>query len=289
MPPAPVSVTSPSSRPPPRPRENSNPPRQVHFSGEGSAKVPVTTSGPPKNKPQLDGSNEERRPSSSNHQPPHEKRPQQTQEVPKQPEQESTQPQAFPGIGHFPGASQPGLQWHRSAVPGQSLSAGYQGPGNHLHVNHNTHGAPPGFTPSHNGHFSPIAPQVPTHTAPPGPTTYIGRQHQQPPPGNMGDYQNTAPPTRGQCFQPPVPDTTFGPMYHVYTPRFDPPGMVPAGPMGHQPVQFLPVPSFYVQTEPQAFFTPNYAYDASAPARVLHFISVMGFQVVALLDLPFFR
>nr|XP_036577504.1 uncharacterized protein CTRU02_12491 [Colletotrichum truncatum]KAF6784502.1 hypothetical protein CTRU02_12491 [Colletotrichum truncatum] len=38
---------------------------------------------------------------------------------------------------------------------------------------------------------------------------------------NMADYQNVAPPAGGLHFQPPVPDTTYGPMQHVYVPRFD--------------------------------------------------------------------
>lgn len=37
----------------------------------------------------------------------------------------------------------------------------------------------------------------------------------------MGDYQNTSPPNIGLNFQPPVPDTTYGPMQHTYVPRFD--------------------------------------------------------------------
>ncbi|OLN81687.1 hypothetical protein CCHL11_05503 [Colletotrichum chlorophyti] len=46
---------------------------------------------------------------------------------------------------------------------------------------------------------------------------------------NMADYQNVAPPAGGLHFQPPVPDTTFGPMQHVYVPRFDN-GMPPIHP-----------------------------------------------------------
>ncbi|WYZ40254.1 hypothetical protein EsH8_IV_000595 [Colletotrichum jinshuiense] len=38
---------------------------------------------------------------------------------------------------------------------------------------------------------------------------------------NMADYQNVAPPAGGLHFQPPVPDTTYGPMQHVYVPRHD--------------------------------------------------------------------
>ncbi|KAG5986444.1 hypothetical protein E4U43_005506 [Claviceps pusilla] len=45
------------------------------------------------------------------------------------------------------------------------------------------------------------------------------QQHQQR--SIMGDYQNCAPPPTGVNFQPPVPDTTFGPIQHVYVPRFD--------------------------------------------------------------------
>lgn len=38
---------------------------------------------------------------------------------------------------------------------------------------------------------------------------------------NMADYQNCAAPHTGVNFQPPVPDTTFGPIQHLYVPRFD--------------------------------------------------------------------
>lgn len=63
------------------------------------------------------------------------------------------------------------------------------------------------------------------------PVSYIGG-HSQPPPGaSMGDYQNCVPPPTGINFQPPVPDTTFGPIPHVYVPRFD--GGFPAVPGTH--------------------------------------------------------
>ncbi|PHH62713.1 hypothetical protein CDD81_6782 [Ophiocordyceps australis] len=81
--------------------------------------------------------------------------------------------------------------------------------------------------------------------------TYIGQpqyQYQQYPPAmaNMADYSNAAPPPSGVTFQPPVPDTTFGPIPHVYMPRFDAPGQaiaqpIPAGQPGifvaSQPMQ----------------------------------------------------
>ncbi|KAG6236208.1 hypothetical protein E4U25_003982 [Claviceps purpurea] len=38
---------------------------------------------------------------------------------------------------------------------------------------------------------------------------------------NMADYQNCAAPHTGVNFQPPVPDTTYGPIQHLYVPRFD--------------------------------------------------------------------
>ncbi|KAH8673680.1 hypothetical protein BX600DRAFT_433295 [Xylariales sp. PMI_506] len=37
----------------------------------------------------------------------------------------------------------------------------------------------------------------------------------------MDDYGNGFMPNTGQHFQPPVPDTTYGPIPHVYNPRFD--------------------------------------------------------------------
>lgn len=39
--------------------------------------------------------------------------------------------------------------------------------------------------------------------------------------GDMANYQNAGLPNTGVNFQPPVPDTTFGPIPHVYVPRFD--------------------------------------------------------------------
>ncbi|KAF3345892.1 hypothetical protein VDGD_05886 [Verticillium dahliae] len=37
----------------------------------------------------------------------------------------------------------------------------------------------------------------------------------------MADYQFGGPRPAGPSYQPPVPDTTYGPMTHVYRPRFD--------------------------------------------------------------------
>ena len=232
---------------------------KVHFTGESSS-IPITTRQYSNTTVQADGANEAK-PHTNIAPPPQQHKFQESQggstELPK----ESSQPQAFSGIGHFPGATQPDLQWHRSAVPGQSLASAFPTPGSHLTASHNTFVGPASI-PHHqyNGQFSLFGSQ----SIPKTPTTFLG--HQGPRSSNMaGDYQNTAPPPRGHCYQPPVPDTTFGPMYHVYTPRFDPPGVVPPAPVGHQPVQYIPVPTFLVNPATQAVFTPNYAYYASAP------------------------
>ncbi|ETS85746.1 hypothetical protein PFICI_03771 [Pestalotiopsis fici W106-1] len=37
----------------------------------------------------------------------------------------------------------------------------------------------------------------------------------------MADYGNGVPPNTGQNFQPPVPDTTYGPIQHIFRPRSD--------------------------------------------------------------------
>lgn len=80
--------------------------------------------------------------------------------------------------------------------------------------------------------FSPFVPSTSTHPAfteassfaPFGKFNPCGLQ--APSYINMADYQNVAPPAGGLHFQPPVPDTTYGPMQHVYVPRFDN-GMAP--------------------------------------------------------------
>ncbi|RKK15341.1 hypothetical protein BFJ68_g156 [Fusarium oxysporum] len=127
-------------------------------------------------------------------------------------EKGSNQPTNFPALGLGPNA-QP--QWHISADPTQSLAQQ----------------VPTGFvspTPQQHQFLSPQFHPAPFINAgqnqlTPSPITYIGIGPQSPAvnTANMGDYQNTAPPVHGMNFQPPVPDTTFGPMQHVYVPRFD--------------------------------------------------------------------
>ncbi|KAM0562479.1 hypothetical protein ACHAPJ_002169 [Fusarium lateritium] len=147
-----------------------------------------------------------------------------------------TQPTNFPALGLGPNNH---LQWHTSANPTQSLS----------------HQVPTGFispTPQQQQIFShpQFHPASFINTGPnnitPSPITYIGIGPQFPAinHASMGDYQNAAPPTQGVHFQPPVPDTTFGPMQHVYVPRFD--GGLAGVQVGH------PAPLHYVSAAPFA-------------------------------------
>ncbi|TXB99182.1 hypothetical protein FocTR4_00012799 [Fusarium oxysporum f. sp. cubense] len=172
-------------------------------------------------------------------------------------EKGSNQPTNFPALGLGPNA-QP--QWHISADPTQSLAQQ----------------VPTGFvspTPQQHQFLSPQFHPAPFINAgqnqlTPSPITYIGIGPQSPAvnTANMGDYQNTAPPVHGMNFQPPVPDTTFGPMQHVYVPRFDN-GLagVPVG--GYAGVQqpaisgMAPQPtvqgSYVVQQQPYYYQQPN--------------------------------
>ncbi|KAH6890526.1 hypothetical protein B0T10DRAFT_548048 [Thelonectria olida] len=168
--------------------------------------------------------------------------------------QPSNQPESFPQVGLAP--TNNFVQWHTAANPNLSLN----------HQLPTTHTYNPAATaqqhqqqilvPSQQQHFSPSA----TNTAPlalhtqqqqPAAVTYIGIQHQ--PRAAMGDYQNAAPPPQGVHFQPPVPDTTFGPIPHVYVPRFD--GGLVAGGVQVPGVQVgapfsLPVPSVHFVSAP---------------------------------------
>ncbi|KIL95310.1 hypothetical protein FAVG1_00046 [Fusarium avenaceum] len=155
-------------------------------------------------------------------------------------EKVDTQPTSFPALGLGP------LQWHTSANPTQSLS--HQVPASFI--------SPPPQQPQifplpqfHPASFIKTGPANNTQS----PITYIGIGPQTPTtnhPNIMGDYQNAAPPVQGVHFQPPVPDTTFGPMQHVYVPRFD--GGLTGGLTGVQVGH--PPPSFhYVSSAPFAF------------------------------------
>ncbi|RDA87732.1 hypothetical protein CP532_1768 [Ophiocordyceps camponoti-leonardi (nom. inval.)] len=105
------------------------------------------------------------------------------------------------------------------------------------------------------------------------PTAAVPKPGQQPQPFPMADYQNAVPHPAGVNFQPPVPDNTFGPIPHLYVPRFDPqpapnmPGAFPVGPGGFvaQPPGFVPQ-GFHPQVfHPQGFAPPGFAQPGFAP------------------------
>lgn len=89
---------------------------------------------------------------------------------------------------------------------------------------------------------------------------------------DMAYYQNAGPPPSGVNFQPPVPDTTFGPIPHVYVPRFD--GACASGPQVgppflqfvHAPADYCP-PSFTVLV-PKTFYSDGFQYYASLPRKI---------------------
>ncbi|KAG4262250.1 hypothetical protein FPRO03_11123 [Fusarium proliferatum] len=173
-------------------------------------------------------------------------------------EKGSNQPTSFPALGLGPNA-QP--QWHISADPTQSLAQ--QVPTGFVSPTPQHQFLPPQFHP--HPHPAPFI-SAGQNQFTPSPITYIGIGPQSPAvnTANMGDYQNTAPPVHGMNFQPPVPDTTFGPMQHVYVPRFDN-GLagVPVGAYAGQPVAggVAPQPtvhgSYVVQQLPYYYQQPT--------------------------------
>lgn len=83
----------------------------------------------------------------------------------------------------------------------------------------------------------------------------------------MADYHNAAPPPCGVNFQPPVPDTTFGTIPHVYVPRFDGP-YAPGAQVGPPFLQFIhapadPCPPSFTVLVPKTFYVDGYNYYAS--------------------------
>ncbi|XWX01077.1 hypothetical protein V2A60_009102 [Cordyceps javanica] len=101
---------------------------------------------------------------------------------------------------------------------------------------------------------------------------------------NMANYQNAGPPNSGVNFQPPVPDTTFGPIPHVYIPRFDATHASghPVGPpflhLVHAPAEYHCPPSFTVII-PKTFYTDGFNYYASQPAYSTVPVGQPGFVV----------
>ncbi|KAK7415118.1 hypothetical protein QQX98_006150 [Neonectria punicea] len=119
-------------------------------------------------------------------------------------------PSSFPQVGPAPTSH---LQLHTAANPSLSL--------NHQPTNTYSYGGQQHQQFLVNPSRIPPQASFTQHTTP---ITYIGLNPTPQPPrpqANMGDYQNAVPPVHGLHFQPPVPDTTFGPIPHVYVPRFD--------------------------------------------------------------------
>ncbi|RFU74092.1 hypothetical protein TARUN_8161 [Trichoderma arundinaceum] len=163
----------------------------------------------------------------------------------------SNQPESFPQLGAPPHSSLGAGQWHTSIDPTQSVKL----PGQPFAGTF-----APGFTSTPPlAHLFAPRPQLVNNTVcspfpPPqlsAPITYIGlqSQHQQYPSfTTMADYQNAAPMPTGINFQPPVPDSTFGPIPHVYVPRFDGSYMPAAVQVGLPSVQFVSAPAAYSTT-----------------------------------------
>ncbi|KAG5944609.1 hypothetical protein E4U53_006865 [Claviceps sorghi] len=193
----------------------------------------------------------------------------------------TTQPDSHPQLGSgLPFLNRPPT-WYTAADPTRSVNCQpvfpHTGPGAvppHHHFSH------PFVNQHHHHHFllqqqqqQQQQSQQSQHFVPPG-LSYIGPYQQQ---NNMGDYQNCVPPPTGVNFQPPVPDTTFGPIQHVYVPRFDgsfqvgvsspfvstapAPAMAPAvGPVPVQNTYAVPQPSYIPVPASQPVMVNGQAY-----------------------------
>lgn len=214
------------------------------------------------------------------------------------------QPESFPQLGAPPNSAFGAGQWHTAVDPTQSVKL----PGQPFAA-----GFPPGLTSaSPQAHLfaphpqlvnAPTCPPFPAAAQLPTPITYIGipssqhhHHHQHPQPlsfTTMADYQNAAPMPAGVNFQPPVPDTTFGPMPHVYVPRFDGSYVPAAVQVGLSPVQFVSAPAAYSTTVvmPKTYYYNGYTYYASRPAAspsrliflfrtVVSFVRCLGWLLV---------
>ncbi|PHH76532.1 hypothetical protein CDD83_4240 [Cordyceps sp. RAO-2017] len=124
----------------------------------------------------------------------------------------NTQPASFPALGALPGSVAPG--WFVAADPSRSLA--FAGP-TVFYPQQPGSSAPscgPGFVVPPGA----LAPGAPPHHRPLPQASWPGAASSP----AMADYSNTGPPPFGAFnYQPPVPDTTFGPIPHLYVPRFD--------------------------------------------------------------------
>lgn len=238
MPEAAPDLKSPKT--PRRLKTGGEPLRQVHFQTPGNTKTPASTSTSP---PFSSIPTTSTTPASAS-----------TDET------TSVQPENFPQLGAPPLSTLGAGQWHTAVDPTQSVKlpgqpfAGFA-PGQHQPA----HFLRPQPQPQlFNGPFSPLPQQ---HQQLPPAITYIG--HPQPLNIAMADYQNAAPMPAGINFQPPVPDTTFGPMPHVYVPRFDGSYMPAAVQVGLPSVQFVSAPASCSVVMPKTFYYNGYTYYAS--------------------------
>ncbi|EHK17085.1 uncharacterized protein TRIVIDRAFT_195091 [Trichoderma virens Gv29-8] len=221
-----------SPKTPRRMKTGGEPLRQVHFQSPGTTKTTTSTSASP---PFSSTSTTSTTPTSA-----------------ATTETTSNQPESFPQLGAPPLSTLGAGQWHTAVDPTQSVKlpgqpfAGFA-PGQHQPA----HFLRPQLF---NGPFPPAQPQLPT------PITYIG--HPQPVNIAMADYQNAAPMHVGINFQPPVPDTTFGPIPHVYVPRFDGSYVPAALQVGLPPVQFVSAPAACSVVMPKTFYHNGYTYYA---------------------------
>ncbi|KAK1239062.1 hypothetical protein MKX08_006123 [Trichoderma sp. CBMAI-0020] len=190
------------------------------------------------------------------------------------------QPSSFPQLGAAPNSSLASDQWHTAIDPTQSVKLPGQPFAGGFAPGFAAPGFAPGLTcaPPQTHLVSPFS-ALPQASAAPF-TTYVGfpPQHQHLPlqhqhlfttTASMADYQNAAPMPSGVNFQPPVPDTTFGPIPHVYVPRFDG-GFVPAAvQVGLPSVQFVSAPAACstAVVMPKTFYYYNngFTYYASRP------------------------
>ncbi|QYT00552.1 hypothetical protein H0G86_007632 [Trichoderma simmonsii] len=265
MPEAAPDLKSPKT--PRRLKTGGEPLRQVHFQTPGNTKTPASTSTSP---PFSSIPTTSTTPTSAS-----------TDET------TSIQPEHFPQLGAPPLSTLGAGQWHTAVDPTQSVKLPGQpfaafAPGQQHQPAHFLRPQPQLF----NGPFSPLPQQ---HQQLPTAITYIG--HTQPLNIAMADYQNAAPMPVGINFQPPVPDTTFGPMPHVYVPRFDGsymPAAVQVGLPSQPTVAGVPVahPSYVVAQQPAVVPQPFVGQQpvmiggqpapAAIPVQQLHTVPAMG-------------
>lgn len=142
---------------------------------------------------------------------------------------------ARPGVAPYnaPGGTVPQLgpnQLYTYGIPGQPS----------FHINPTTNFAPFPYSTDQQG----PAPQVP-----------VGNDTK------MDGYQNSFPNNNGLHFQPQVPDTSLGPMTHIYQPRFD------NGCVAYPQTGILVCSALILRYRlPSPFYSPSYSPDPAVSA-----------------------